>query len=236
MDVGSRRALASGREDAIVDVRRDAHLPRALRADQEDSLRRLDPDLAVQVRLEERVFDGLAQFAHLDLESPDVLVGDRGFLDDLRARDDRIQGRREHAHHGERLLVQRDARADHQVFLRDVIRGVHDEVRARGRLHDDAAVRQDVPDVPDDQRRTLEPIEFLFQPPDLLLKPAELRLDVSLLAFGPPGGLQKLVVAVLERGDPRRHFLREFTYLVVVHRIVRWVGWKTKAIYQALFI
>src|SRR5207253_2920297 len=207
---------------------REERLPRAGRADQEDSFRRLDPDLAVQVRLKERVFDGLAQFAHLDLESSDVLVSDGRFLDDLCARDDRIQGRREDAHHGECLLVQRDARPDHEVLLRDVIRGVHDEVRTRRRLHDHAAVRQDVPDVADDQRRTLEAIEFLFEPPDLLLKPAELGLRIPLLALDPPGRLQELVVAVLERGDPLRHFLRELTYLVVVHRIVRWVDVDTQ--------
>src|SRR5207245_9765490 len=81
-----------GRLRAVRDRLREERLPRARRADQEDSLRRLDPDLAVQVRLEERVFDGLAQFAHLDLESPDVRVGARGILYDLRAPDYRTVG------------------------------------------------------------------------------------------------------------------------------------------------
>src|SRR5436309_12838887 len=116
------------------------------------------------------------------------------------------------------------------------MRALNYEVQDRSRLNNEAEDSKNVQDVADDQRQTLKPIKYLLEPPNLLLKPAEHRLDISLLAFGPPGGLQKLVVAVLERGDPRRHFLREFTYLVVVHRIVRWVGWKTKAIYQALFI
>src|SRR5207247_9535813 len=84
--------------------------------------------------------------------------------------------------------------------------------------------------------RALEPVELLLEPPDLFLEAAQLGLDVPSLALRPPGGLQELVVFVLERGDPLRHFLREFAYLVVVHRIVRWEGGKTKAIYQALFI
>src|SRR2546426_6732946 len=221
---------------AVGDRLGEERLPRAGRADQEDSLRRLDPDLPVQVRLQERVLDRLAQLAHLALETADVIEGDRGLLDDLRTGDDRIEGRRKDAHHRERLLVQRDARTDDQVLLRDVIRRVHDEIRTRGRLDDDPAIRQDVPDVPDDQGWTLEPVELLFEPPDLLLQAAHLGLDVPFLALGPSGGLQELVVLVLKGGDPLRHFLREFAYLVVVHRIVRWEGGKTKAIYQALFI
>src|SRR5439155_26317843 len=129
-------------------------LPRAGRADQEASLRRLDRDLPVPVRLQERVLDRLAQLAHLALETADVIEGDRGLLDDLRTGDDRIEGRRKDAHHRERLLVQRDARTNDQVLLRDVIRRVHDEIRTGGRLDDDAAIGQDVPDVSDDEGRT----------------------------------------------------------------------------------
>src|SRR5207249_742937 len=109
------------------------------------------------------------------------------------------------AHHGERLLVQRDARPDDEVLFRDVVRRVHDEIRTRGRLHDDAAVRQDVPDVADDQGWTLEPVELLLEPPNLFLESPQLRLDITLLALGPSGRLQELVVAVLEGGDPLRH-------------------------------
>ena len=68
------------------------------------------------------------------------------------------------------------------------------------------------------------------------MEPDELRLHIPLLALGPAGRLEELVVAVLQRGDPLRHFLGEFADLILVHVIVRWADSKTKAIYQALFI
>src|SRR5438132_2248283 len=221
---------------AVRDRLREERLPGARWPDQEDAFWRLNANLPVQVRFQQRILHGLAQLAHLDFEAADVFVRDGGLLDDLRARDDRIERRRQHAHHRERLLVQRDPRADDQVLFRDVVRRVDDEIGPGGRLHHDAAIREDVADVPDGQRRTLEPVELLLEPANLFLEAAEFGLDVPLLALRPPGGLQELVVAVLQRGNPLRHFLRELANLVIVHGIIRWVGGKTKAIYSALFI
>src|SRR5439155_514208 len=106
-------------------------------------------------------------------------------------------------HHGEGLLVQGHARADHEVLLRDVIRRVHDEVRTRRRLDDNAAVGQDVPDVADDQRRALEPVQFLFQPSDLLLESDELRVGVPLRPSTMPPVIAQRLEARQRRLTPR---------------------------------
>src|SRR2546423_9925194 len=213
---------------AVRDRLREERLAGPWRSDEEAARRGLDPDLPIQVRLQERILHSLPEFSHLDFQAADVPVGDRGLLDNLGAGDDRVEGGRQDTHHGEGLLVQRDARADDEVVLRDVVRRVHDEVRTRRRLDDDAAVGQDVTNVADDQRRALETIQFLFQPSDLLLESDELRFGVPLLAFHPAGGLQQLVVAVLERGDAHGHFLGEFADLIVVHRFARWVGYERR--------
>src|SRR2546427_9436610 len=57
---------------------------------------------------------------------------------------------------------------------------------------------------------------MIRRPPRSTLFPYTTLFRSPFLALGPSGGLQELVVFVLERGDPLRHFLREFAYLVVV--------------------
>src|SRR5207237_8044143 len=109
----------------------------------------------------------------------------------------------------------------HKVVLGKAVGRIEDEVATRGRLDDDPAVRQDVADVADDQRRALQAVEFLLQPPNLFLESDEPGLRVALLALAPPSRLQKLVVAVLERGDTLRHFPRDFSDLIVVHKYAR---------------
>ena len=202
---------------AVRDRLREEGLPGARGAHEEHALRRLDPHLPIQVGFQERVFHGLLDLADLVPEAADVPVREGGLVDDLRAHHDRVQRWREDAHHGEGLLVQGDPRPDDDVLLRDVLRGVHDEVGSGGTLHDDAAVREDVPDAPDDQGGRLQPVELRLQPLDLLLEAEELRLDEPLLPLDPLRVLEELVVAVLEDGDALGEFLVKFTDLVVVH-------------------
>src|SRR5439155_240771 len=249
VDVGARGPVAAGRQHAVVDLAGDVHLSRMNLEDRHTGFgtRHRDLDDAVEPsRPQKRFIEDVWTIRRpddLDLsqrveavelreelhQGPlDLPISRRRDLEALGA--DRIEFVDEDDGRGllpgelEQLPHQAGAFAD--VFLHELgadepdergLRAVRDRLRQQGLAG---------PWRSDDQRRALEPVQFLFQPSDLLLESDELRLGVPLLPFHPAGGLQQLVVAVLERGDAHRHFLGEFADLIVVHRFARWVGYE----------
>ena len=115
----------------------DQRLAAARRAVEQDALGRLQPVFAVQVRVQERQFDGVADLFDLRAEAADVLVGDvRDFLEDevlhLGARDflQRVAGAR----------IDRQGVADPEL-LREQGAGEPDDPLLVGAAHHQGTVR-----------------------------------------------------------------------------------------------
>ena len=91
-------------------------LPRSRGTHQQNALGRFYADLGVELGSEKRILHRFPELKHLLLEAAYVIVGDVRLIQYLGPCDYGVQRRRQHAHHGQCLLVERYPRSGDQIL------------------------------------------------------------------------------------------------------------------------